>query len=155
MACDLGLGIGCLEVFQEEPEGRLLLRGAGVGMLAALILAADVADADGVLVVVLHVFTCKLFVAALGDVAFLVDDPVVADVGEVAGQVPAAYVIDGDLLADTGVGTMDDDIEYVLHGEGSLFSLFHHSEHVTTLYDVSANDRGDDGSDNLKNLLDG
>lgn len=52
MADDLGVGVGFLQVFEQEPEGGFLLGSASVGIAASIVHAANVADANGVLVVV-------------------------------------------------------------------------------------------------------
>lgn len=51
MTDNLGLGIGGLQVLQEEVKGSLLGRGAGVGIMTLGIHAAFIADAYGMLVV--------------------------------------------------------------------------------------------------------
>ena len=120
MTDDLGLGVGLLEVFQEEPEGGFLLFRTGIHTVPLVVLPTDVADTDGMLVVVPDVFPSILLVTASEDMAFPVDNPVVADVGEVAGEVPVFNVLDGDFLTDTGVRAMDDDVKDVLHGKWGL-----------------------------------
>ena len=81
MADDLGLGIGFLQVFEQEPEGGLLLGSTGIGTTALFILATDVADANGVLVVVLDMGTGILLGSSWMNASILINDPVVATTG--------------------------------------------------------------------------
>jgi len=55
------------------------------------------------------------------DGAILQDYPVIATACPALGTVIAVNVIDSNLLADTGGGAMNDDVEHVLHGS----HLFH------------------------------
>ena len=52
MSHNLGVGITALQVFQKEEQGGLLLGSACVGISATVVLATDIAYADGVAVVV-------------------------------------------------------------------------------------------------------
>ena len=81
MADDFGLGIGFLQVFEQEPKGGLLLGSTSVGITASIVHAANVADANGVLVVVLDVGTGILLRAARMNASILINDPVVATTG--------------------------------------------------------------------------
>ena len=81
MADDLGLGIGFLQVFEQEPKGGLLLGSAGIGITASIVHAANVADADGMLVVVLDVGTSILLRTSWMNASVLINDPVVATAG--------------------------------------------------------------------------
>ena len=125
VADNLGLRIGLLQVFEQEPKCCLLFRGAGVGITAMSILATDVANANGVLVVVLDVGTGKLLGTAGMDRTILVDDPVVAAAGPTLGLVEVVEVFDRDLLVHIGVGAVNDNPLDVLHRE--------HFFHVVTL----------------------
>lgn len=57
---NLGLGIGSLEFLEQIPEGLFLISGAGVSPAASFILAANVANADGMLIVILDMSTSEL-----------------------------------------------------------------------------------------------
>ena len=83
--------------------------------MAFLIQASHIANANGMVVVVLDMSTGILLLAAFMDGAVLVDDPVVANHGVVAGLVPAVDVGDSDWLVDTGGCTMYDDVQYFFH----------------------------------------
>ena len=81
MADDLGLGIGFFQVFEQEPEGGLLLGSASIGITTSIIHATNVADANGVLVVVLDVGTGIFLWTAWMNASILINDPVVATTG--------------------------------------------------------------------------
>lgn len=98
VADDLGLGVGLLEILQEEPEGCLLFGSACVGRTALSIFTTNVTDADGVLIVVLDVGTGILLFTALLDGAVLLDYPVIADHGPALGAVTAVDIIDCPVL---------------------------------------------------------
>ena len=115
MADDLGIGIRLLEVLQQKPQGGLLLRSTGVGTTTLFILATDVADANGVAVVVLHVRAGILLVTTGVDSAILVDHPVIADHGPVLGAVPAVNIFDSHLLTGFGAGAVHYDVEHLSH----------------------------------------
>ena len=81
MADDLGLGIGFFQVFEQEPEGGLLLGSASIGITTSIIHATNVADANGVLVVVLDMGTGILLGSSWMNASILINDPVVATTG--------------------------------------------------------------------------
>lgn len=115
MADDLGIGVRVLEVLQQKPQGSLLLGSTGVGTTTLFILATDIADANGVAVVVLHVRAGILLVTTWVDSAILVDHPVIADHGPVLGAVPAVNIFDSYLLAGFGAGAVHYDVEHLSH----------------------------------------
>ena len=80
------LGVVFAQVFQQGPEGGLLLWGAGVLGTALGVQSALVADADGVLVVVAGVGADEVLVACLVHLA------VAGDVVVVAGESEPAVV---------------------------------------------------------------
>ena len=95
MADDLSIGVVFLEVFQQEEDGGFLSLGAGVGGAAFLIETSFVADADGVLVVVLDVGASDPLRATFVVFAVAGDVPVVAAVVGVAfGAVTALQVFE-------------------------------------------------------------
>lgn len=102
MTDNLGLRVGVLQLFKQIVEGGLLGGRPGVGIAALLIHAADVADADGVLVVVADMGTGHGLGTTGLDVALLVDDPVVAALQPPSGTMPAVDVGDGDFLVHSG-----------------------------------------------------
>ena len=110
-----GLGIGLLEILQEEPEGGLLSGSAGVGIAAFRVFTTDVADADGVAVVVLDVGAGVFLFAALLDGAVLLDHPVIADHSPAFGTVAAVDVIDGPVLIRARAGAVYDDVQHFFH----------------------------------------
>ena len=125
VADNLGLRVRPLEILQQEPEGSLLFGSTGVVVAPFVVDASDIADADGMLVVVAHVGSGILFVTALVDAAILVDDPVVANHGPVLGFVTAVDVFDSPFSAGSCGRAVDDDVQDLLHG----FQFFLHNEH--------------------------
>ena len=112
MADDLGIGIILLEVFQQEEDGGFLGLGAGVGGAAFLIEASFVADADGVLVVVLDVSAGDPLRAAFVVFAVAGDVPVVAAVVGVAfGAVTALQVFEREGFVAAGGAAVEDVIK--------------------------------------------
>ena len=81
MADDLGLGIGFFQVFEQEPEGSLLLGSTSIGITASIVHTANVADADGMLVVVLDMGTGIFLGTTRMNASVLINDPVVATAG--------------------------------------------------------------------------
>ena len=81
VADDLGVGVGFLQVFEQEPKGGLLLGSAGIGITASIVHAANVADTNGVLVVVLDMGTGILLGSSWMNASILIKDPVVATAG--------------------------------------------------------------------------
>ena len=122
-----------------------MLWGTGIGIVAFVVLAANIADANSMLVVVLDMLTGILLVTAFQDVAFLVDDPVVADHGEVAGPVPTVNILDGDFLTDSRARTVYDNEEHVFHGQ--WFDLFHRFNILKELARLDCQCSGNGGHD--------
>ena len=114
-------GVTLLQGSEEEPEGSLLLGCAGVGFASLVIQTAYVADADGMFVVVPYMGTGLALRTSCLDGAILQDHPVVAAAGPSLGTVTMVEVGDGPLLTLTGGGTVDHDVQHLLHG----FHLFH------------------------------
>ena len=100
MTDDLGLRIGFFQVFKQEPEGGLLLGSASIGIAAFVVHATNVADADGVLVVVLDMGTGILLGTARMNRSILIDDPVIAAAGPTLSLVEVVKVFDSHLLTD-------------------------------------------------------
>lgn len=88
---------------------------AGVGIAAFGVHSADVADADGVVVVVPDVGSGIFLVTSLVDAAVLVDDPVVADHGPVLGAVAPVDVVDGPCLVGPRAAAVHDEVQYLFH----------------------------------------
>ena len=118
---NLGLRIAFLQAPEEEPKGSLLLGSTGVGIASLVIQATDIADADGMFVVVPYMGTGLALRTSCLDGAILQDYPVVAAAGPSLGTVTMVEVGDGPLLTLTGGGTVDHDVQYLFHG----FHLFH------------------------------
>ena len=125
VADDLGLGVRPLEILQQKPEGCLLFGSTGVVVAPFVVDATDIADTDGMLVVVAYVGSGILLVTAFVDAAILVDDPVVAYHGPVLGFVTAVDVFDSPFPAGSRGRAVDDDVQDLLHG----FQFFLHNEH--------------------------
>lgn len=96
MAVDRGTR-EALPQFTDQRQQRCLLGGgAGVLGLAVTVKPADIADAYGMGIVALAVGTGTLDGSACVDAAIEVDHEVIADVRELALQVPLADLLDGD-----------------------------------------------------------
>lgn len=115
MADDFGLGIGFLQVFEQEPEGGLLLGSTSVGITASIVHAANVADANGMLVVVLDVGTGIFLWTAWMNASILINDPVVATTGPALGLMEVVEVFDSHFLTDFRVGAVNDNPLNLLH----------------------------------------
>ena len=102
MANDLGLGVTLLQIPEQEPEGCLLLGRAGVGIASLVIQATDIADADGMFIVVSDMGTGLALRTTCLDGAILKDHPVIATAGPPLGTVTTVDIGDGPLLALTG-----------------------------------------------------
>lgn len=105
MAHNEGAGVGLFEFDEEGMDGALL--GFGAGILGFLVVgghASDVADADGVLVVVQTVGTGLFIWMSFVDAAIAVYDVVITDAFPASGFMPAGVV-----LAFGGGTTVDDD----------------------------------------------
>ena len=119
VANNLGIRVGLLQFFEQEPEGCLLPGSASVSIATFIIHAANVANTDGVLIVVLDMGTCEFLGTAGMNAAILIDYPVVAAAVPALGLVPAVNVFDSDLLADLGIGAVNNNPLHILH-------WFHH-----------------------------
>ena len=102
MANDLSLGVTLLQGSEEEPKGSLLLGSTGVGIASLVIQATDIADADGMFVVVPYMGTGLALRTSCLDGAILKDHPVIATAGPPLGTVTTVDIGDGPLLALTG-----------------------------------------------------
>ena len=112
--------VAVAEPVYELLEDGSLCRCACVFGFALSVGAADIADADGVLVVVQTVCAHGCFGSACFDCAVKVDDVVVADVGKVALPVPAAYLFDADLSPFGCGGAVDNDFSDCSHINNAL-----------------------------------
>lgn len=107
---DLGIGIIFLECAEEGNQCCTLFRGAGIFILAFLVQASFVADANRMGVVMTGVHADLLFITRLIDLAVLLDIIVVGDPFPVeAGIVTLLKHSDGEALVAAGGRTMDDD----------------------------------------------
>lgn len=137
VAADLRLGIGCLEILQEEEQRLFLLQRPGVGITALLIHAALVADADGMLVVVEHMGAGILLRTAFVDVALTVDVPVIADHGPAPGTMPAVDVLDSDVLGRFRGAAVDYQVQDILHGLHLLRGFLHRAQRTWLTHDCT------------------
>lgn len=96
MAVNCGSREALPQFTDEGQQGCLLGRGAGVLGLAVAVKPSDIADAYGMGIVALAVGTGTLDGSACMDAAIEVDHEVIADVRELALQVPLADLLDGD-----------------------------------------------------------
>ena len=120
MAVDRGTR-EALPQFTDQRQQRCLLGGgAGVLGLALAVKPADIADADGMGIVALAVGTGFLEGAALVDRPVEVNNVVVADVRELALQMPLADLLDGNLLPFPRCGAVDNDLIDASHGGQTL-----------------------------------
>ena len=124
MTDDLRIGIILLEVFQQEEDSGFLSLSTGVGGASFLIETSFVADADGMLVVVLDVGAGNPFRTTFMVFAITGDVPVVAAVVGVAFcAVTALQVIERKVFVAAGCTTVEDEPLHILHWEN--FFLFH------------------------------
>jgi len=121
---DLGLGVRLLKVFEQEPEGCLLLGRTGVSIASVVVHSSNVANTDGVRIVGLHVSASEFLGTTGMNGAILIDHPVVATAGPAFGLVDVIEVFNCEFLVDLGVGAVNDNPLDVLHGV-HLFYLFH------------------------------
>ena len=120
MAVDRGTR-EALPQFTDQRQQRCLL-GGGAGVLgpAVTVKPADIADADGMGIVALAVGTGLLEGSALVDRPVEVNHVVVADVRELALQMPLADLLYGDLLPFPRCGAVDNDLIDASHGGQTL-----------------------------------
>ena len=124
VAHDLGIGVVDLQGAEQGDEGSALGWRAGVGGTAFLVEASFVADADGVLVVVLDVGAGNPLWAAFVVFAVAGDVPVVAAVVGVAfGAVTALQVFEREGFVAAGGAAVEDEPFHFFHRED--FFLFH------------------------------
>ena len=115
MTDNLCLRISLFQILQEEVEGGFLFGCTSIGVATFVIHASNVADANGMLVVVPDMRAGILLGSTLMDAAILVDDPMVAAHGPVLGTVPSVDVINGYALADSRTATVHDEVQDLLH----------------------------------------
>ena len=114
MATDTAARVLLQELVHQLSHGSLLLGRSGVLAMVSAILAfgrfatTDVADADAVGVVALHMGTYLRFGAACMDATIAIDDVVVPYLAESPRAVPSVDVLDGEVLAFGSRGAMDD-----------------------------------------------
>ena len=116
MAVNCGSREALPQFTDEGQQGCLLGRGAGVLGLAVSVKPSDIADAYGMGIVALAVGTGTLDGSACMDTAIEVDHEVIADVRELALQVPLADLLDGDVLPFPRCGAVDNDLVDASHG---------------------------------------
>ena len=110
VAHDLGIGIVFLEGTEEGDQRCALFRGAGIFILAFLVQASFVADANRMGVVMAGVHADLFFITRLIDLTVLLNVIVVGDSFPVeAGIVTLLEHSDGEALVSAGGRTMDDD----------------------------------------------
>ena len=109
---DDGIRIVRLQRAEQGIQRRLLLAGTGVGVIAVLVKAALIADADAVLVVVAGMATDELFVPRLVQLTVAGDVVVIAGEPE-AGIVTGNEVLDGEpTVSASGAAVDDDEIDF-------------------------------------------
>ena len=107
---DLGIGIVFLEGTEEGNQRCTLFRGAGIFILAFLVQASFVADANRMGVVMAGMHADLLFITRLIDLTVLLNVVVVSDPFPVeTGIVTLLKHSDGEALVSAGGRTMDDD----------------------------------------------
>ena len=112
---DEGLGVFLLELFEEFEECRTLGVGAGVGGFAVAVEAAFVADAEGVLVVVLAVGADSGLWTALFYGAVTAHNVVVADAFPASSFVPDVDLGGGARLVGSHRAAVEDEEAYCSH----------------------------------------
>ena len=110
VAEDLGIRVIFLECAEEGDQGRTLFRGAGIGIVAILVYASLIADANRMGVVMAGMHADLLFITRLIDLTVLLNVIVVGDSFPVeTGIVTLLEHSDGEALVAAGGRTMDDD----------------------------------------------
>lgn len=109
VAVDGGDGVLFLEVFYQLEEGEALGFGAGVSRATVGIKAADISDADAVVVVAFCMCAGMFDRTASVDAAIGVDDVMVADVAPAEGTVVSPYGFHRTDGIGAGGGAVDDD----------------------------------------------
>lgn len=101
------------KLLKQEAKGCLLLTCPGILGLLVFIKPTDVADADGFLVVVLHMCTDLAQGPPELNGTVEVNDEVVSNLAESPMLVPDIDVVGMEVLAFNGVGTVDDDVRHL------------------------------------------
>ena len=116
MTVDGGDGVLFLEVFYQLEEGEALGFGAGVSRATVGIKAADISDADAVVVVAFCMCAGMFDRTASVDAAVGVYDIVIADVVPAEGTVVFPYGFHRTDGIGARGGAMDDDFGDLSHG---------------------------------------
>ena len=116
MAVDRSTREALLQFTDKGKQRSLLGGGAGVLGIAVAVKTADIADAYGMGIVALAVGAGLLDGPALVDSPVEIYHVVVADVRELALQVPLADLLHGDVLPFAGGTAVDYDFVYAPHG---------------------------------------
>ena len=110
VAEDLGIGVIDLERTEEGNQCCTLFWGAGIGIVAILVQASLVADANRMGVVMAGMHADLFFITRLIDLTVFLDVIVVADAFSVeSGVVTVLQHLEREALVSAGGRTMDDD----------------------------------------------
>ena len=120
MSVNRGSGEPLLQFSDEGKQGCLLGRGAGVFGLAVSVKPSDITNAYRMGIVALAVGTGFLEGSALVDRPVEVNHIVVADVRELALQMPLSDLLDGNMLPFPSCGAVDNDLIDASHGSQIL-----------------------------------
>lgn len=101
------------KLLKQEAERRLLLIGPGILGLLVSIKSANIADTDGLFVMILHVSTNLAQRSPEFNSAVDINDKMIAYLAESPMLVPDIDVVGMEVLAFNGVGTVDDDVRHL------------------------------------------
>ena len=106
MAADLGLRVCRFQIPQEEVKGCFLFRRTRIGILSILILATNVADANGMLVVVAEMGAGHGLRTTCLNGSVRLNNPVVAAASPASGSMHSVKVFDRHLDVGLCGGTV-------------------------------------------------
>lgn len=134
MAADLGLRVCRFQIPQEEVKGCFLFRRTRIGILPLLILATNVADANGMLVVVAEMGSGHSLRTACLNGSVRLNNPVVAAASPASGSMHIVKVFDRHLDVGFRGGTVYHEPQNFFHRK----HLFHHLQLWTKKVDTTA-----------------
>ena len=114
MAADLSLRVCRFQIPQEEVKGCFLFRRTRIGVLSILIQASNIADANGMLVVVAEMGAGHGLRAACLNGSVRLNNPVIAAANPASGSVHIVKVFDRHL----DVGLRGGTVYYVIKSFG-------------------------------------
>ena len=134
MTADLGLRVCRFQIPQEEVKGSFLFRRTRIGILSILILATNVADANGMLVVVAEMGSGHGLRTACLNGSVRLNNPVVAAASPASGSMHSVKIVDCHLDVGLRGGTVYHEPQNFFHRK----HLFHHLQLWTKKVDTTA-----------------